>query len=125
MHPPVLPRQSRDDEKPDEREADVDPGEPGEGKLKVSPEADDASLENIAEADEESVDGGLGFVLGLTGGWEEERLANGVLERVVRGVFQGFSPTDEAKQGDEADARVGQERDGRENVESTADADQG
>jgi len=54
-------------------------------------------LQDIPEAHKECIDRGLGFVLLGAARRQEQRLANGVLQRVVGRVFQGLGPANHSQ----------------------------
>src|SRR5690606_23067862 len=71
---------------PQHRQTDGEPGEGADTGAECRARPDDARLRDVARAHEERVDRGLGLVLGVARRRQEERLAHGVLERVVGAV---------------------------------------
>ncbi len=83
----------------------------------------DHRLQHVARPPEERVDRLLRLVLHLAAGRQEQRLARGVLNRVVARVLQGLGDADNSQHREEGDERVARERDEREDEQRPAHAD--
>src|SRR5262245_37105499 len=120
----MLASDEDDEHEPDADESHVQQGELAEAEAQIVETNEyHTRLKEITCPPEERVDGLLGFVFRFAARRQKQRVACGVLDRIVGTVLENLRDADDAEDRNKRDRQIAAERDQREHEKRAAHAD--